>query len=127
VGTSGEWKLSAEIGGGLIAKDKPRPALEPVKLPRAPAGLSSEARRMWRSIVGGWVLDVPALGVLEGALRSWDLFKAASKELEEDGPTVVNPATGLKRSHPAAKVAKDSFAAYRAALAQLALDPDAAP
>ena len=81
---------------------------------------------MWRAVVGGWVLDAPALGVLEGALRSWDLFKAASAELEQDGPTVVSP-TGLKRGHPAAKVAKDAYAAYRAGLAQLNLDPDHAP
>ena len=111
----------------VIPKDAPRAPLPAVKLPRAPAGLSAEARRMWRSIVGGWVLDAPALGVLEGCLRSWDLFKAASAELERDGPTVLNPSTGLRRAHPAAKVAKDSFAAYRAGLAQLHLDPDHAP
>lgn len=98
-----------------------------MKLPRAPAGLSSEARRQWRAVVGGWVLDAPALAVLEGALLSWDLFKAASKELEAAGPTVVNPQTGLQRGHPAAKIAKDAYAAFRAGMAQLNLDPDPSP
>lgn len=99
------------------------PPVQAVRIPTPPKHLSREAKAMWREITGEWVLGVDALGILRGALESWDSYQQCRSQVAKDGPTFKTE-TGMIRQHPAAKLALDSFAAFRQALRQLGLAPE---
>lgn len=60
---------------------------------------------------------------LRAACEQWDAYQAARAELAEDGPTVVNPKSGLVRQHPAHTIARDSLREFRQLFRQLELEP----
>jgi P27 family predicted phage terminase small subunit len=99
------------------------PPLRAVKSPAPPKTLSRESRSTWRSITEEWVLGVDALGILRGALESWDAYQRCRDQVARDGPTFTTP-SGMIRLHPASKAGLDAFAAYRQAMRQLGLQPE---
>lgn len=101
---------------------QPPPPLEAVEAPDPPSHLSEEAAALWRDIVDEWVLGPEALPLLRGALEQWDNYQRCRAQVAQDGPTFTTE-SGMTRAHPAAKLALDSFAAFRMALRQLGLDP----
>lgn len=89
--------------------------------PRAPAGLSRRARRLWRDVVEGWELDTDSLAVLESACRAWTRMEAAEDAVERDGLTVAG-SRGQPVQHPLLPVVDRERAAALAALKQLGLE-----
>jgi P27 family predicted phage terminase small subunit len=73
-------------------------------IPRAPAGLGSAGRSLWRSILGdlaaGWELDARELYVLERACRCADDMAALEAAVKRDGETVTG-SRGQVVVHPA--------------------------
>jgi hypothetical protein len=84
----------------------------PVKVPRAPAGLSVESRRLWTRIHREYAITSCAtLELLESALRSRDLAERARLVLESDGLTFTDK-NGQPKAHPAAQIHRDARAAF---------------
>jgi phage terminase small subunit len=106
-------------------RPRARPAI-PVQAvgdaPEPPAHLSDEAAAQWRVIVSEWAIGADALPILRGALEMWDQGQAARRLVAAEG-LVVTTGTGMVRQHPGAKIALDSFHAYRAGMKQLGLEP----
>lgn len=91
-------------------------------LPRAPVGLSSAAKRLWRGLVQEYGLDDTAgLVILTAGLEAYDRAAAAKVLLDRDGPTITDR-WDQQKVHPAASVERDSRAAWMSALKQLNLD-----
>lgn len=106
----------------MIHPDKRRPERRRNGLPRAPVGLSSAAKRLWRGLVQEYALDdVAALAILTAGLEAYDRAASAKVLLDRDGPTVTDR-WDQQKAHPAASVERDSRAAWMAALKQLNLD-----
>jgi phage terminase small subunit len=101
-------------------RDSHRRAAEPAA---APSHLSDRSREIWRAVLAEWVIGAEALPILRAGLECLDLFDKAREQLAREGLTVVNPDTGLQRTHPAASVLKDSLSGFRACFRQLNLTP----
>jgi P27 family predicted phage terminase small subunit len=90
-------------------------------LPRAPGGLSAEAKRWWRKIVAEWNLDDAALLLLENAMSAFDRMREAQAAIAADGITVTDR-FGQVKQHPATLVERDSKATLLRHLKSLNLD-----
>lgn len=97
---------------------------KPLELPTPPIHLSEEAAAKWNAIVSEWVLDTPALLILRGSLEMWDSYQGYRAVVAQEGGT-FRAGSGQVKVHPAAKLALDSFAAFRAGMRQLGLEPEA--
>src|SRR3989442_15037725 len=89
--------------------------------PRPPAGLSTEARRLWRDVTAGWAIDAPALRTLAVACAALTTHGKAQAILRREGPMIVDRFQQQKM-HPMAAVARDSAASYLNAMRALNLD-----
>jgi P27 family predicted phage terminase small subunit len=72
--------------------------MNPSEIPRAPSGLSQPARRIWKRINQGWILDVGALIVLEQSLRHFDRAEEAKRLVEEQGMMITDDKGRLKEN-----------------------------
>lgn len=73
---------------------------KPPSTPKSPAGLSAEAARLWRAILGEYVLeDAASLALLAQLCESLDGVRACQKQVRADG-LMVEGAAGQKRPHP---------------------------
>ncbi len=68
-------------------------------IPRAPAGLQTAGRRLWRDVLADVEMRPDELAVLEAACRHLDLLVALERVLDEHGPTTKG-STGQTRVHP---------------------------
>ena len=68
--------------------------------PRPPAGLGSPGRRLWRSIVGPYVLNPVELTVLERACRTVDQIGQLEDELAELDSWEVTGRFAQPQTHP---------------------------
>ena len=114
---------------GTWRADRHRPAaVEPARRngpvspppPRCPPGLSKPSRALWAKLTAEWVLSADALAVLHGGLQARDLATRCLAEIATAGPTYTNE-SGLVKAHPAAGMARDFLAEFRASLRQLSL------
>ena len=80
---------------------------------------------MWRATLEGWEIGPDGLPLLRAALEMWDLYSKARKVVKREGPTIVNPESGVIRMHPAAAVACRALSEFRQCWRQLGLDPEA--
>ena len=87
---------------------------------RAPAGLSTRARRLFREIVDGWALDADQVAVLEAGCRALTRLEAAEAVVAEDGLT-VDGSKGQPRPHPLLSTIDVERRAFVQALKQLDL------
>ena len=83
--------------------------------PKAPDGLSCEAKRWWRKIVTGWELDDAGFLVLESALECFDRMRQAQQMLKKEGITSKDR-FGQEKVHPAVLVERDAKAGLLRAL-----------
>jgi hypothetical protein len=91
----------------------------PYTPPKAPSATKASGRRLWHSIVDGWVLDEHELALLREAVRTVDLLDALEAQLAEHGPLVESP-HGLK-ANPAAPELRQQRIALARLLAALRL------
>jgi phage terminase small subunit len=99
-------------------RDTPAPEFDPAPAPKPPAGLSKEARELWRTITDGWALDLAALHVLKLLCETLDAIRRAERVLEAEGWTLINK-NGVPVAHPEVKTWKDCrelYLKYRKAL-----------
>jgi P27 family predicted phage terminase small subunit len=89
---------------------------------RAPNGLSSEARALWRRVVAEYDLrDEAGLLLLRTALEAFGRMKEAQSIIKRDGPVVYDRFKQPK-AHPLLTTERDSRAAMLHALKALNLD-----
>lgn len=90
-----------------------RSSTNPPPAPPAPPGLSEEATTMWQAIAQELVLmDTHELTILKLAMEAHDRYRKAEEILTAEGLTIVSP-SGLRKRHPAHKVAMDNVAEVR--------------
>jgi len=92
-----------------------------VRRPRAPAHLSSAAKRWWRSIVEEFDLEPHHVQVLTAAAEAFDRKEEARRILAEEGIVLRNE-NGARVAHPAVRI--EDLAAVRMAglIRELGLD-----
>lgn len=78
---------------------------------RAPADLTTEARRLWNLILADYELEPSALAILEEATRALMRLREAQSILDRDG--ILQPDRfGINKPHPATVVERDSRMAF---------------
>jgi hypothetical protein len=82
--------------------------------PRAPAGLQAAGRRLWREVLGRYVLEPHERRLLADACRAADELERLERALE-DAPLEVPGSTGQPRAHPLLEEVRR----HRASLARL--------
>jgi P27 family predicted phage terminase small subunit len=88
---------------------------------RAPAGLSTRARRLWREVASGWDLDPDERVVLEEACRALTRVEQLEERVTADGPVTAG-SKGQPREHPLLPAIDRERRAVLVALKQLGLD-----
>lgn len=91
--------------------------------PRAPTGLSTRARRLWRDVVKTYVLDGDGLALLEVACRSMTRLEEAEQTVAEEGLT-ADGSKGQPVAHPLLAVIDRERTGFLRAMRQLDLEPD---
>jgi P27 family predicted phage terminase small subunit len=90
----------------------------------APRHLSTEARKLWRSVLADYELEPRHLTVLLCALEAFDRYREAQGILAYEGLTTTDRYGGRK-PHPAVAIERDSRIALWRGLRELGLDLDA--
>src|SRR5262245_6345281 len=93
------------------------------KIPIAPAGLSPEARRLWRRVVTRWELHQGELFVLSQACECLDALRRSEAIVAKEGQTFMD-ARGLPKAHPAALLARDLRSQLAKLVKQLKLEDE---
>ena len=94
------------------------------RLPKAPSGLSLEARELWQKTVKVWRIDDPTLLLcLKNACKCLDRLRLAERIILRDGCTITDR-WGQIKQHPGMLVVRDEGKALRENLKMLNLDLD---
>jgi P27 family predicted phage terminase small subunit len=89
---------------------------------RAPKGLNSEARTLWKSIMSEFeITDSGGTAILRSACETLTALRKAESEVETAGMVFLDR-YGKPRAHPLMPVVRDLRAQYLAALKMLNLD-----
>lgn len=92
----------------------------------APAYLSRQARRLWKSVHERYELEAQDNAILVKALEAFDRADEARALLRESG-IVVTSRLGEIKAHPAVAIERDSRTAFLAGMRQLGLDYEPTP
>lgn len=93
-----------------------------MKIPTAPSGLSSEAKKLWGKILremGEW--EESQLWIVRTGLEQWDLMQAAKARVKKDGQMVADR-FGQSKVHPLLSVIRDNANGVRQTYKLLGLD-----
>lgn len=90
-------------------------------IPKAPAGLSAEAKAIWAQVWREFDLEDSATIVLRLALEAFDRLRECQAVLRCDGLTTTDR-FGQQRGHPLLATERDSRGAFLRAWKQLGLD-----
>lgn len=93
------------------------------KIPTPPKHLSAQAKKLWRSIAGDFLLAPHQIELLRRTCEASDRADEARKLLKADGLTVTDR-YGQVKPHPAANIERDSRLAEARLLRELALSPE---
>jgi phage terminase small subunit len=75
-------------------------------IPRAPAGYTPEAGKLWRQVLEGWGLDAPAMIILDSACRALMRVRQAQELITKDG-LISKDRFGQAKPHPAVLIERD--------------------
>ena len=89
-----------------------------------PKHLSSDAKRLWRQVVAGYVLEPHHERVLQATLEALDRCNQAREVLADEGIT-ISDRFGVARQHPAVAIERDARLAFFRGIRELALDSGA--
>ena len=89
-----------------------------------PKHLSTESKKLWRSVLNDYELERRHEAILLTALEALDRMRQAQAQLSEDGLTTVDRYGGVK-SHPCVVIERDSRNAFLRAMRELGLDQEA--
>ncbi len=96
----------------------------PPTRPRAPAGLGTRGRRLWRAVTDVYELSIAELEVLTLAARCLDRIEGIETTLRAE-PATVEGSKGQPRAHPLASELRSEVILAAKLLAQLGLPSDA--
>jgi len=88
--------------------------------PRAPAGLTAAAKRLWAEVLDEYELEEHELGLLRELCRTQTQLDRLDRIVRRDGPLVTDR-FGEARTHPAAVEARQLRIAYARMSAALRL------
>lgn len=91
--------------------------------PKAPDHLSGEAKSLWQAILEEYELEASDRALLKVGLEAYDRGQVCREQIDQDGPTVVDP-SGRVRAHPALQAEKNAISAYLQAFRLLALNEE---
>ena len=94
--------------------------------PRAPAGLGSRGKRLWRSILGDFELGTTETEVLTLAYRTLDRISALETDLK-DASSIVLGSQGQPRPHPLAAELRAEVLLAGKLITQLGIPTDLDP
>lgn len=111
---------------GTLRKD--RHGSEPVRgaggRPPMPPGLNDRAKRAWKTIcddlAASGLLDRSDAGVIEAAAVLWSRAREARAAINREG-VVITGANGTSIAHPAWKIEREAWAAFRQLADELGL------
>lgn len=87
-------------------------------LPKAPAGLSRRAVRLWKAVLEEFELSPAELELLRSALVALDRADQAAEVIDAEGVTVLDR-YGTPKSHPAADIEARNRVIFGRFVAQL--------
>jgi hypothetical protein len=90
-------------------------------IPRPPKTLKAAGRDYWQTVCREFILDPPALRLLEAAARELDRAETSDAILEREGLVVTGP-DGRRYPHPCVTVSRDARAAFVRTVKSLRLD-----
>ena len=97
--------------------------------PNPPSWLSREAKAEWRRVVPGLarleLIKSEDRATLAAYCESWARFVTATRTLQREGITAVNPDSGRVSVHPAVRVAESASTQLRHFAEQFGLTPAA--
>lgn len=93
---------------------------------RAPAHLSTPAKRLFAAVHELYELEQHDDAILVKALEAWDRAEQARELVQVDG-LVILTRLGERKAHPAVAIERDSRAAFLAGMRQLGLDYEPVP
>ena len=86
--------------------------------PKAPDGLSTRARRLWRDVLAEYELSAAELEVLRSALVALDRADQAAAVVDAEGVVVVDR-YGSPKAHPATDIEARNRTIFARLVAQL--------
>jgi len=89
--------------------------------PRAPAGLGTEGKRLWKRVVSGFYLEPHHLETLEVAARALDRAAACRGRIDAVGEAVEDR-FGVLKAHPLLSAEGAARSLYLRAMKELGLD-----
>jgi len=121
---SGRHKAPGRAPGGELVAVAPGAEL-PRPVPRAPRGLSADARRLWRGLwqSASWVRPGTDLVAAELLCRMADDIAALARRVAEDGPMIPGSKEQLV-AHPLIAEIRKQRAELAGLAGQLGLRPD---
>lgn len=106
----------------------PMPAALPeYRPPRAPAHLSKEVTKWWKSVVSEYDLEPHQLRLLQSAAEAWDRMQQARRALDEHGSLTFTGANGEPKTRPEVAIERDARVAYARLVRELDLDAEPTP
>ncbi len=93
------------------------------KVPKPPADLSAEGRKLWRAILADWgIADSAHLAVLHVGLQALDRAARCRAAIDAEGE-VVQDRFKQKKPHPLLSAERDARSSFFQAVKTLGLDP----
>ena len=90
--------------------------------PKAPTGLSTEARDFWQALIDEYEIeDAAGLKLLLRACEALDRMRRAQKLIKKDGECIPDKKGSIK-SHPAVSIEKEAHRQMLEALKMMNLD-----
>lgn len=90
--------------------------------PRAPAHLSKEAAKWWKSVVSEYELEPHHLHLLQSAAEAWDRMQQARAALQTHGSLTFNSASGEPKARPEVAIERDARVGFARLVRELDLD-----
>lgn len=118
VGSGQRKPLTEHLRAGTFRHDRHAALVRPPRTtsaPRAPMGLSREARKLWRAVNERWELNDSETEVLKRALEHLARMRQAESELTVRGSLYYEDEKGQIREHPAVMTEHRARQAFLAA------------
>jgi phage terminase small subunit len=98
-----------------------------VRVPQPPEWVQPQEREFWDATVRDYVIEGPALAMLEVACSAMQRLREARDVLDREGLVVEGRYAGMTRQHPLVTVERDARVQLLRALRELDLDGEPLP
>lgn len=98
-----------------------------VRVPEPPDWVQPPERAFWEATVRDYVIEGPALAMLEVACSAMQRLREARDVLDREGLVIPGRYEGMTRQHPLVTVERDARVQLLRALRELDLDGESLP